>query len=90
MDVSDVMYSNGKLLSVEKVSNVLLPSLANGFDGNGDHTVQALKYLSERFGSVSSFTGTYESDRYTMTINKSPNDPGKSPAIHTMQFPLHA
>ena len=82
MDVSDVMYGNGKVLSVEKVSNVLLPSLANGFDAGGNHTVLALKYLTERFGSVSSFTGTYESDRYTMTINRSPNDPGISPACY--------
>lgn len=63
------MYSAGSVLSVEKVANVLLPSLANGFDGYGNHTLQALKYLVERFGSISSFTGTYEADRFTMTIS---------------------
>lgn len=76
MDVSDVLYRNGSVLSVEKVSNILLPSLANGFDTHGDHTLQALKYLTERFGSVASFTGTFEADRWTLTVNRNPQDPG--------------
>ena len=76
MDVSGVVYPTGSVLSVEKVSNVLLPSLANGFDGYGNHTFQALKYLTERFDSVSSFTGTYEADRFTMTIDRSTQHPG--------------
>lgn len=77
MDVSEVSYRNGSVLSVEKVSNILLPSLANGFDENGDHTLQALEYLTERFGSVASFTGTFEADRWTLAINRTPRDPGR-------------
>ena len=77
VDVSGVVYPTGSVLSVEKVSNVLLPSLANGFDGRGSHTIQALKYLTKRFGSISSFTGTYKADRFTMNIGRSAQHPGK-------------
>ena len=77
MDVGGVVYPAGNVLSVEKVSNILLPSLANGFDGYGDHTLQALKYLTERFGSISSFTGTYRADRFMMNIGRSTQHPGK-------------
>ena len=76
MDVSDVLYPTGTVESVERVSNILLPSLANGFDEHGDHTLQALKHLTERFGSVASFTGTYEADRWTLTIDRSPRVSG--------------
>ena len=63
-----MIYPSESVLSVEKISNRLLPSLAYGFDEYGDHVMQALKYLSERFGSVSSFTGTYEADRFSLSI----------------------
>ena len=76
MDVSDVLYPTGTVESVERVSNILLPSLANGFDGYGDHTLQALKYLMERFGSIASFTGTLEADRWAFTIDRSPRVSG--------------
>jgi len=76
VDVSNVIYSAGSVSSVEKVSNILLPSLADGFDENGDHTVQALKYLIERFGSTASFTGTSRADRFTVTISRTPQQPG--------------
>ena len=77
MDVSGVVYPAGSVYSVEKVSSILLPSLANGFDGYGNHTLQALKYLTERFSSISSFTGTYRADRFTMNISRSAQHPGK-------------
>ena len=78
MDISDVSYSPRSVLSVEKVANILLPSLANGFDGYGNHTLQALQYLTERFGPVSSFTGTGKADRWMLTINRHPQDQGKT------------
>lgn len=77
MDISNVTYSAGKVLSVEKVSDILLPSLANGLDADGDHTVQALTYLIDRFGSTTSFTGTYYADRFTMSIDRTSQQPGK-------------
>ena len=77
MDISDVSYPPGSVLSVEKVANILLPSLANGFDGYGNHTLQALEYLMERFGPVASFTGTGKADRWRLTVfNRHPQDPG--------------
>ena len=84
MDVSDVLYPTGAVESVERVSNILLPSLANGFDEHGDHTLQALKYLMERFGSVASFTGTYEADRWTLTIDRSPQVSGTIGTLSTV------
>jgi hypothetical protein len=72
VDVSNVSYPAGSVLSVEKVSNILLPSLANGFDGYGDHTLQALRYLTERFGSVTSFTGTERADQWRLNISRNP------------------
>ena len=77
MDISDVSYPPGSVLSVEKVANVLLPSLANGFDGYGNHTLQALEYLTERFGPVASFTGTGKADRWSLNINRHPQGTGK-------------
>ena len=76
MDISDVSYPPGSVSSVEKVANTLLPSLANGFDGYGNHTLQALDYLTERFGPVASFTGTGKADRWSLTLNRHPQDPG--------------
>lgn len=71
-------YPAGSVLAVEKVSNVLLPSLANGFDAYGDHVVQALDYLIGRFGSVASFTGTDRADGFTLAINRTSAYPGES------------
>ena len=76
MDISDVSYPPGSVLSVEKVANTLLPSLANGFDGYGNHTLQALEYLTERFGPVASFTGASKADGWMLTLNRHPQDPG--------------
>ena len=61
---------------MEKVANILLPSLADGFDEYGDHTLLALRYLTGRYGSVSSFTGTERADRWTLNIDRRPRDPG--------------
>lgn len=86
MDVSNVVYPAGSVLSVEKVSNILLPSLANGFDERGDHTVQALTYLIERFGSVTSFTGTFKADRFVVNISRTSQYPGKT--MHLQEYTI--
>ncbi len=75
MDVSYVTYPAGSVLSVEKVANILLPSLATGIDASGTYTILALRYFMERFGPVSSFTGTLRADRWTLDINRNPRDP---------------
>ena len=67
---------------MEKVANILLPSLADGFDARGDHTLQALRYLTGRFGPVASFTGTPQADRWRLTLNRSPRDPGSYMNCH--------
>lgn len=74
-------------MSVEKVSDRLLPSLAYGFDPEGDNVMQALKYLTRRFGSVSSFTGTYEADRFTLSIRGGLQDQSGNLIMKAVELP---
>ena len=47
---------------------------AYGSDSGGGDTRELLLYLYGRFGPVSSFTGTYQADRWNLNINRrSPN-----------------
>ena len=79
MDISDVSYPPGSVLSVEKVANVLLPSLANAdlMIMATTHSRLLHEYLTERFGPVASFTGTGKADRWSLNINRHPQGPGK-------------
>ena len=45
---------------------------AYGSDSGDDSTQKLLLYLYERFGPVSSFTGTYQADRWNMNITRRP------------------
>ena len=76
-------------MNVEKVSNELLPSLAYGFDEYGDHVMQALQYLSERFGSVTSFTGTYEADRFSLSVQEQDTSGIKTVSVVVQKLELH-
>ena len=42
-----------------------------GSDTGGGDTHQLLTTLYDRFGSVSSFTGTYQADEWRLTIDRS-------------------
>ena len=66
----NVSYSSGQLIEVEEHSRDTLPS-GYGSDDGGGHTVDLLLYLTERFGPVSSFSGSYRADRWTINIELS-------------------
>ncbi len=66
----------GRVLSVENT----LSHNAYGIDaeyeidrGIDEDTEELLLYLYERFGPVSSFTGTYRADQWTLTIRGDPS-----------------
>ena len=48
------------------------PDNHNGYgtDLGGGDTVELLLYLQQRFGPVSSFSGSYRADRWDLTINR--------------------
>ena len=43
-----------------------------GSDGSGGRTADAIVYLTNRFGPISSFSGSYHADRWTVNIERSP------------------
>ena len=61
-------YSSGRVLTVESPSPGEIPR-GFGEDSGGGDTVGLLQYLFNRFGHVSSFSGTYRADRWSVTIN---------------------
>ena len=70
---NSVTASDGRNLTVENT----LTYYAYGSDSGGGSTHQLLLHLFERFGSVSSFTGTYRADEWRITIDRSNTDPSK-------------
>ena len=47
-------------------------SYGYGPDGGGGLTADNLIYLTNRFGPISSFSGSYRADRWTVNIERSP------------------
>ena len=66
-------YSPGSVLSVERHSYQTLPC-GYGSDTGGCRTDEILEYVVGRFGPVSSFSGSYRADTWTINIQ------GSSPA----------
>ena len=48
-------------------------TLSSGYDGGG-RTADNLIYLTKRFGPISSFSGSYHADRWTVNIERSPGN----------------
>ena len=65
-----VGYSNS---NVEVVSHNLLKFGYGPDDGGGD-TTGNLVYLTKRFGPISSFSGSYQANRWTVNITQSPGN----------------
>lgn len=84
LDVSDVTYTSGRVQTVEKVPGKLLSSLGYGFDRYGNHTLQVLQYLTERFGPIKSFTGTSRADYWTLNIEREPFFCKAGMIVHTL------
>ncbi len=64
---STVNYSPSK---VETLSSDILSS-GYGTDTGGGHTAENLLYLTERFGPIASFSGSYRADGWTINIVRS-------------------
>ena len=67
-------YSPGSVLSVERHSYQTLPC-GYGSDTGGCKTDKILEYVVGRFGPVTSFSGSYKADTWTLDIQQ-----GSSPA----------
>lgn len=69
---SSVVYPRGGVVSVENS----LEYSAYGPDTKGvmNNTEELLTTLHDRFGSVSSFTGTFRADQWRFTINRQDPD----------------
>ena len=52
---------------MEKISDKNLPGSYGSDDGGGD-SVGLLKYLTQRFGPVSTFSGSYSAGTWTLKI----------------------
>ena len=59
--------------SVEVVPRSTLSS-GYGSDSGGGRTADNLIYLTKRFGPISSFSGSYRADRWTVNIMRSPGN----------------
>ena len=77
---NSVTASDGRDLTVENTLNLF----GFGSDSGGGHTHQLLLNLYERFGSVSSFTGTYQADEWRLTIDR--DNPSKLKDITIFKF----
>ena len=60
---------------MERVSS--LPS-GYGSDTGGGHTDQLLDYVTDRFGPVASFSGSYSADNWILNIQRNAVIPGKT------------
>lgn len=66
-------------------TTVVQTGLGFGY-GIGRHTVNTIMFLTERFGPISSFSGSYRADRWTVNIVRSP---GKLSCITAMRIMLN-
>ena len=73
LDKSSVTYSGGKVLTVER--RTYRPS-GYGSDSGGGDTLGLLQYLHNRFGPVTSFSGSYRADSWVLHIDRNNNSAG--------------
>ncbi|XP_077993982.1 uncharacterized protein LOC144447775 [Glandiceps talaboti] len=62
---SDVVYQDGRVIQLERRRD--LPR-GYGDDRGGGNTAGLLKYLEQHFGTVTSFTGTYQADQWDLNL----------------------
>ena len=67
---STVTATSGSIGVVETLSRSNRLS-GYGSDTGGGRTAKQLVYLAQRFGPVTSFSGSYRADRWTLNINRS-------------------
>ena len=82
LDYSNVTYSDQSVLNVERHTYQILPC-GYGSDTGGCKTDKILSYVVGRFGPVSSFSGSYRADDWTLNIVR-----GNTPSGLYMQWPV--
>ena len=63
--------SRNKIVFVSGNGVVQRGAQGSGY-GVGGSTVSTIRYLTERFGPISSFSGSYRADRWAVNIERSP------------------
>ena len=70
---------------VERIPRQTLPS-GYGDDSGGGSTDKVLMYVADRFGPVTSFSGTYRADRWELVIQRTPIE--SSEYMCTCRYPF--
>ena len=63
--MSNVTYPSGSVFSVERDSHL---QDAYGNDEDGSTTLELLQYVTQRFGPVSTFSGSYSVDNWKLNL----------------------
>ena len=66
LNQTSLNYSSGAVSSVEKLN--CSETVRCYADGYNDDTVEQLKYLTDRFGLVSSWSSAYRTDAWNLNI----------------------
>ena len=72
---SEVSFTPGRVLAVEKPSRAILPY---AYGSESSNTIKVLQYVANRFGPVASFTGTYRATSWRLNIHRRSADLGMS------------
>ena len=67
-DSSVTGYNSQSVLNMERVPHQSLP-YGYGSDDGGGRTDELLEYVVSRFGPVTSFSGSYRADSWTLNIH---------------------
>ena len=70
-----MVYPPGRVLATENyLTDRNLRLTGYGSDSGGGGTHELLRHFNNRFGHVSSFTGTYRADVWRLNIHRSDSD----------------
>ena len=70
---SEISFTTGRVLAVEKPSQTVLPY---AYGSESRNTIKVLQYVANRFGPVASFTGTYQATSWRLNIHRRSADLG--------------
>ncbi|KAL5481221.1 hypothetical protein EMCRGX_G021337 [Ephydatia muelleri] len=82
--VSNVTYPSGSVFSVERDSHL---QDAYGNDEDGSTTLELLQYVTQRFGPVSTFSGSYSVDNWKLNLGSTLPSPAVCPSVTTTPVP---
>ena len=73
MGYHDSTVSSNPSSAIREIETQTGPGNLNGYgsDSGGGRTAQLLLYLQQRFGHVSSFSGSYRADNWELNITRS-------------------